>query len=591
MPPKKLDSGGQGQIYEVDKDTVYKVIKFSNHYKEISELSILHSLSHPCMIRMKRWELTRNECKIYMERMHSNMYEYAKKTTFEKRLELFPQIFWTMVRVARFFQRNGIMNCDIKSENVMLSKDGHTVKIIDFGHMILDEEYPIIGTRSYQPPELWIDDQYSNKSMVWSIGMSALEFLYRIHPIVDIIYGDDSESDTRSSSKSNSNSYSNSYSYSNSDSYTSGSSTDSDDEYRVKYTNLFELLMEEGDSLPFRHRLDQPPEHLKDKLRVINTMLERMLTYERTKRISLDELYNHRIFDNLRGDIKDEPILTKTHSQLFCDKELTSVFMSLGRKLYREEIMYQAYMLLSTYLEKRQKPSLYEFMLTSLACLDIMSYTFSMVPSSRDMYRSVILSLRKISEDQIFDRVIEILKAVHFNIFFHGLIDTIKANDKNVLYPLVLELMELQSETGKKQILQEQILDKYLSSELLNGTDDDSSSQQSDHDSESDTSEPDVHNTEPDLYVPTEQKAAVNVKRTPTRKPVETKSDAAPVSEPPKADTAKPKREKKNIVIQEYDLDPVFLQTFKEQIRNVHKQELLKKQEEEQRGDLLIIEL
>ena len=84
--PKKLDSGGQGQIYEVDKETVYKVIKFSDYYKEISELAILHSLSHPCMIKMKKYELNRNECKIYMERMYMNMYDFAKKNSFEKRL-------------------------------------------------------------------------------------------------------------------------------------------------------------------------------------------------------------------------------------------------------------------------------------------------------------------------------------------------------------------------------------------------------------------------------------------------------------------------------------------------------------------------
>ena len=67
MPPKKIDSGGQGQIYEVDKDTVYKIITFSEHYKELSEISILQSLPHPCIIRMKKWEITQNECKIYTD--------------------------------------------------------------------------------------------------------------------------------------------------------------------------------------------------------------------------------------------------------------------------------------------------------------------------------------------------------------------------------------------------------------------------------------------------------------------------------------------------------------------------------------------
>jgi len=359
MPPKKIDSGGQGQIYEVDKDTVYKVITFSEYYKEISELAILHSLSHPSMISLKKWELNRRECKMYMERMHCNIYDFSKKSSFETRLELFPKIFWNMVRVARFFQLNGIMNCDIKPENVMLSKDTKTVKIIDFGHIISEEEFPIIGTRSYQPPELWIEDRYTFKSMVWSIGLTCLEFLYRIHPIIDIIYGDDSESESSGSESSGSRADSSHFSY---------SSTNSDDEYRTKYMNLFEILMEEGESLPFRHRLEAPADSIRDKIRVINTMIERMLTYDTSKRISLEDLYHHRIFDNLRGDIKDEERVTVTRELLYCDKEYTPLFLSIGRKLYRDEIMMNSYMLLSGFLDKKPRPNARDFLVTSLAC-------------------------------------------------------------------------------------------------------------------------------------------------------------------------------------------------------------------------------
>jgi serine/threonine protein kinase len=564
--PKKLDSGGQGQIYEVDKDTVYKIIKFSDHYKEISELAILHSLQHPCMIKLKRWELSQHECKMYMERMHVNCYEFSKRATFEKRLEIFPQVFWTMVRVARFFQRNGIMNCDIKPENVMLSRDGTVVKIIDFGHMISDENYPIIGTRSYQPPELWMDDKYSPKSMVWSIGMTALEFLYRVHPIVDIIYGEDSDDEDMSNSNGQQ-SDSRTPSYTGSD---SNDSTDSDDEYRNKYTNLFEILMEEGESLPFRHRLSPPSDALRDKLRVINNMLERMLTYDPVKRISMDELYHHRLFDNLRKDIKEEPIVTKPYEQLYCDREYTPLFMNLGRKLYREEIMYSSYMLLSMYLEKKQRVGRTEFMVNAMACLDIMSYTFSMVPSSRDMYRSVILSLRKITEHHIFERVIEILRAVKFNIFFHGTVDLIRAQDGDVCFPLLLELMELEAEAGKKTMTQDRLMERYTSSELMEDEKDD----------------------------------ARSVKRSPSLPPNDKLADDPPSINLSKNDACgvaaagagaepdtKPKREKKPVIINEYDLDPDFLKTFKEQIRLVHQQELLRKQQEETHGDVLVITL
>ena len=564
MPPKKLDSGGQGQIYEVDKDTVYKVIKFSDHYKELSELAILHSLPHPCMIKMKRWELNHNECKIYMERMHSNMYDFSKKATFEKRLELFPTIFWTMVRVARYFQQNGIMNCDIKSENVMLSKDGTNVKIIDFGHIISDGSYPVIGTRSYQPPELWIEDEYSYKSMVWSIGISCLEFLYRIHPIVDIIYGEDSESESESDSpqsrsrRSRTNQSSSAY---DSEDY----STNSDDEYRHKYTNLFEILMEEGESLPFRHRLEKTDAN-KDKLRVINNMLERMLTYDRSKRISLDDLYYHRIFDNIRGTVKEEAVNTKQMPEnLYCDKELTPVFISVGRKLYRDEIMFQSYMLLSIFLDKKPKPSRKEFMVTSMACLDIMSYVFSMVPSSRDLYRNVLLTLRKISETQVFDRVIEIVKSVRFNLFYHSIIDTIRKQDNHVLFPLLLEIMEVEAETGKKQMNQAYMLERYMSSELLESSEED------------------------------EEEEKEEVKRAPVEH-VAPIVNAVPSVVPPSPEETKNVDSRKQssdtkVVINEYDLDPDFLEKLKEQIRLAHQEELICKREEEESGDLLIITL
>jgi len=588
MPPKKLDSGGQGQIYEVDKDTVYKVVKFSDHYKELSELAILHSLPHPCIIRMKKWDLNQHECKIHMERMYSNMYDFSKKATFEKRLEIFPNIFWTMVRVARFFQKNGIMNCDIKSENVMLSRDGSTVKIIDFGHMISDGSFPVIGTRSYQPPELWTEDEYSYKSMVWSIGISCLEFLYRIHPIVDIIYGDDSESEasaSTSSHKSSHKSRSKTNEYSDASSEYSYSSTNSDDEYRQKYTNLFEILMEEGESLPFRHRLEKIEEN-KDKIRVINNMLERMLTYDRVKRISLDDLYHHRIFDNIRGPIKDELVLTKQRENLFCDRELTPVFMSLGRKLYRDEIMFQAYMLLSIYIEKRQRPSRREFVVTSMACMDIMSYVFSMVPSSRDLYRNVVLTLRKISEFQVFERVIEILKSVQFNIFYNSMIDTIRSQDNHVLFPLLLELVELEAESGKKQMNQSYLLERYMSSGLLETSSSDEDEEEEKEMSPPPPPRPSQAQTPKAQTQVQEQNNDVNISAN-----ANANTNAQTPQKDKKSSSKPPANSESKVVITEYDLDPMFLTNLKEQIRLAHQEELICKKAEEEQGDLLIITL
>jgi serine/threonine protein kinase len=492
---QKLDSGGQGQIYAVNSTTIYKSIKFSDHYKEISELCVLKALAHPCIPEVKRWELTRNECKIFMERFYSNIYDYAKKCPFERRLELFPNIFWSMVRVARFFQLNGIMNCDIKSENVMISKDGKTVKIIDFGHLISEEEYPIVGTRSYQPPELWLEDSYSYKSMVWSIGITALEFLYRVHPVVDMIYGTDEDSSISKSSSTPAGS-----------SPQSGSAYSKysvEDEFRERYTHLFQILQEEGQtSLPFRHRIDMGDKKHKDKLASINFILDRMLTYDPKKRISLDELYHSRLFDNIRGAVKEEKVVTHQRESIFLHKDLTPLFLSLGRKLYREEIMMQAYIILSMYLDKNQAVlrDRQEFTLTSLACLDIMSYVFSMVPSSRDLHRKIILKMKSLTEYQIFDRIIEVLKEIDFKVFQRVPVLALKQQEHAVLYPLLLELVEADAEAGKKKLVLRQLMERYSSEDYSSDRDSESESEhESEEKKEESDSESEVEIDEEDL--------------------------------------------------------------------------------------------
>lgn len=490
---QKLDSGGQGQIYAYNADTIYKVMKFSNHYKEISELCVLKGLSHPCIVKVKRWELGRNECKIYMERLYNNIFDYAKKVDFKKRLELFPQIFWNMVRVARFFQLNGIMNCDIKSENVMISKDGKTVKIIDFGHLICDENHPIVGTRSYQPPELWLMDKFTDKSMVWSIGITALEFLYRVHPIVDMVYGEETNSSRSFSSSGKgkgkkAKEISPELSGVSSDESFSTEDEDEYDEYRNRYMTLFEILMERGNTLPFRHRLEQNvSKEMRDKLSTINSILDRMLTYDLNKRISLEELYKHRIFDKIRGNVQEEQVMTHIRDPLYMDKELTPLFLHTARKLYREEIIVQAYTLLSMYLDKFRFQGKKDFLIASLACLDIMSYVFSMVSSSRTIDRKVFLKIKGIHEDEIFDRVVEILKVLDFKVFLKTPIDAIKERQEEPLYPLLLEIIENEADQGKKKYTSKALFQRYMSEEFeslkeLDFSDEESESEESDND-------------------------------------------------------------------------------------------------------------
>jgi hypothetical protein len=76
----------------------------------------------------------------------------------------------------------------------------------------------------------------------------------------------------------------------------------------------------------------------------------------------------------------EEQVMTVSREPLFIDKDLTLVFLSFARKIYRDEIVIQAYTLLSTYLEKAKniQKNRHEFIVSCLACLDIMSYVISL---------------------------------------------------------------------------------------------------------------------------------------------------------------------------------------------------------------------
>jgi serine/threonine protein kinase len=317
-------------------------------------------------------------------------------------------------------------------------------------------------------------------------------------------------------------------------------------------------------------------------MRVINNILERMLTYDSMKRISLDELYHHRIFNNIRGSIQEEPIVSKKYDTLFCDKDLTPIFLNVGRKLYREEILIQSYTLLTMYMEKqRQRPSKRDFFITCMACMDIMSYTFSMVPSSRDLFRKVVLGMRKIDEHQIFDRVIEIVKSVQFNLFYNGILDVIEHQDKNVFYSLLLEIIELEAEHSKKSINVHHLLDSYFSSNVLDDEDDSG-------DGKMDVSDP------PDVIISPTVKNTQTPASTPIFAPLKAGQiilDKVIEIEAPEQARVKRAYKKEDKEITEHDIDQTFLQQFKEHIRSVYHQELLKKREEEERGDVLYIEL
>lgn len=86
--------------------------------------------------------------------------------------------------------RRGVVHCDLKPENVMISDDG-VPKLVDFGLARFvegaeDAEGPMVGTPDYMAPEVWCGRAPSRRSDVYSFGAMLFELVSGAPPFSDV---------------------------------------------------------------------------------------------------------------------------------------------------------------------------------------------------------------------------------------------------------------------------------------------------------------------------------------------------------------------------------------------------------------------
>ncbi|CAD2096979.1 TKL protein kinase [Plasmodium vinckei petteri] len=89
-----------------------------------------------------------------------------------------------------FLHNKGILHCDLKSANILLSESGE-IKICDFGLSIQNfDDKPkylgIVGTYQWTAPEILRGEGYTKKADIYSFGVILWELLHRKIPFNDL---------------------------------------------------------------------------------------------------------------------------------------------------------------------------------------------------------------------------------------------------------------------------------------------------------------------------------------------------------------------------------------------------------------------
>ncbi|PIO61137.1 kinase domain protein [Teladorsagia circumcincta] len=157
------------------------------HRQADEEIRILDHLrrqdtdgSHNIIHMLDYFNFRNHKC-ITFELLNINLYELIKKNKFQGfSLMLVRKFAYSMLLCLDLLQRNRLIHCDLKPENVLLKQQGRSgIKVIDFGSSCFDDQriYTYIQSRFYRAPEVILGSKYGMPIDMWSLGCILAELL------------------------------------------------------------------------------------------------------------------------------------------------------------------------------------------------------------------------------------------------------------------------------------------------------------------------------------------------------------------------------------------------------------------------------
>lgn len=186
--PVLLHSTGLSNLYRICKDGKYYIFKTSKSNKEHirqllkREYEIGKECSHPNIVSIVSYkEIPSVGDGIIMEYIEGRtLTEFLKETpTLSLRCKIFSELLSAII----YIHQKGLVHNDIKPDNILISTNGNSLKLLDFGLSDSDAHYALhtLGCSSrYASPELLKhEERVDVRSDVYSIGCVMREIFGR----------------------------------------------------------------------------------------------------------------------------------------------------------------------------------------------------------------------------------------------------------------------------------------------------------------------------------------------------------------------------------------------------------------------------
>ena len=173
--------------YVALKKSIYQEKYEGVRYSELREIYCLLKLRiHPNIIPIKEFFFDNDkEINIIFKYVSRTLKDFIHEFPLETRLTFFHQIIQQLLSAIHFIHSNNIIHTDLKSSNILISKNRNKVKIyiIDFGSSQVEgvtERYSVVTTYPFRAPEVFrYDNNYSYNIDIWSLGMVLYNYLFR----------------------------------------------------------------------------------------------------------------------------------------------------------------------------------------------------------------------------------------------------------------------------------------------------------------------------------------------------------------------------------------------------------------------------